>query len=388
MPPTLALTVWTIAGALLSGLLLALLGSLKMAVARRPQRVTSPLALLLFLLNVLLVPLLVLSGLVIDQWGLRPVMVGAPVLLALAFLALSAGVTYGRAQMVVTVAGLAASGIITASVILMPRAFFGEQDLVASLQMGLVFVGLGALLSAPLIEVLFAALGFRRGMALFALVSLTLAFLAALPTHEQLDLHPPANALSELLDDSGMWLGCLVFFCYAPLEGFVSIWVSTHLATLGEPPRRANRLLFSFWLTALVSRLLLAVILHSADLRDTLYPPILVTLAFLVAVVLGNLAATSRTEGMAWGLVFLGLFLGPIYPFLVGLLFGTSAGKAMPGTAYGLLCASGSVGGLVLSPLVGFCAHSRNRLVALLIPMFLALILTAAALLFGLRAGT
>jgi hypothetical protein len=387
MSDTLALTIWTIAGALLTGLLLALLGTLKMAVARRPDRVGTSIGMLLFMLNVLLVPLLVGSGLVIDLWGLQPVMIAGPVLLTLSFMALGGGASYRRTQIAVVAAGLAGASITTVTVVLMPRAFFGEHEVVASLQLGMVFVALGALVSAPLIDILFHKLGFRKSMALLALISLLTIVPAALVPGKQLEMHPPADATTRLLEDSGLWLGCLVFFFYAPLEGFVGVWVSTHLATLGAPPRQASRLLFVFWMSMLLSRLLVALIRHSSGLGDTLSPWFLVVPALLAAVVLGNLAAVVRPERLGWGMFLLGLFLGPVYPFLVGLLFRTPGGQAMPGTGYSLLCASGSVGGLLLAPLVGYCARSRNLQVALLIPMFLALILTAAALLFSLRAG-
>src|SRR4051812_34878675 len=160
MSEMLPLTAWTIAGALLTGLLLALLGGLKLAVAQRPERAASPLSLLLFVFNLALLPCLVVSGLAVDRWGLKPVMIGAPVLLALAFLMLSAGLLARRARVAVPAAGLAGAGIMTASVVLMPHALFGEGEVVGSVQMGMVFVGLGALVSAPLIDVLLHALGF------------------------------------------------------------------------------------------------------------------------------------------------------------------------------------------------------------------------------------
>jgi hypothetical protein len=333
------------------------------------------------------VPLLLVSGVVIDRWGLLPVLLGGPVLLALALLALSTGASYRRTQVAVAVGALAAAGISTASVVLMPRAFFGEHEVVNSLQLGMVFVALGALVAAPLIDVLFRVLGFRRTMALLSLLSLLPAFLVALIPQARLDLHPPGGVEAGLLPDAGVWLGCLVFFFYAPLEGFVGVWVCTHLAGLGEPPRRASRLLMAFWMALLLSRLLVAVIRHSAGLGDTLPLWFLVVPTLMVAVVLGNLAAVTRTERLGWGLVLLGLFMGPIYPFLVGLVFRTPGGLSMPATAYSLLCASGSLGGLALSPLVGYCARSRNLQVALLIPMFLGLLLTAAALVMCLRPG-
>jgi hypothetical protein len=188
-----------------------------------------------------------------------------------------------------------------------------------------------------------------------------------------------------VLDDAGVWLGCLVFFFYAPLEGFVSVWTTTHLARFDPTPRRANRMLFTFWMAMLASRLLVALVLHGASMKDTLSPWFLVLPALMVAVVFGNLSAVTRPERIGTGLVMLGLFMGPIYPLLVGLLFRTPGGHELPGTTYGLLCACGSVGGLALAPLVGYCARSRSLQVALLIPTLLALILTGAALLFGLR---
>ncbi len=385
MPNLLALTIWTIAGAMLTGLMLALLASLKLAVASRPEQSAGPLSLLLVLLNLLLVPLLVLSGLLIDEspWGLRPVMVGGPVVLALALLALSAGATYRRTQVAVAAASLGTAAIMTASVVLMPEALFGKHEMVASLQLGMVLVALGALVSAPLVDVLFRLLGFRRTMALLALVSLMPAFLAV-----PLDLPARGGPSTNLLEDSGVWLGCLVFFIYAPLEGFVGVWACTHLAARNEPPKRARRVLYWYWGAMLLSRLLLALIQHGAGLRDSLSPWLLVIPSLLAAVILGNLSAATRTQGLGLRLFFLGLFMGPIYPFLVGLLFRTPAGQAMPGTGFGLLCASGSLGGLVLSPLVGYCARHRNLQVALLIPTFLALLLTAAALLYTLKAGS
>lgn len=385
MSDMLAVTAWTICGALITGLLLALLGSLKMALACRPQRATSPVTLLLLLLNVLLVPLLVLGGVLVDYAGLRAVMIGGPVLLALSLLALGSGTNYRRTQVAVVCAALAATSIATASVVLMPRALFGEQALVASLQLGMVFVGLGALVSAPLIDLLLGGLGFRKTMAVFALFALLPAFLAALPDRPELELQHPEGSLTTLLEDPGIWLGCLVFFFYAPLEGFVSVWVTTHLAKVGQPPRQIARVLFAFWMAVIFSRLLVAIVQHAAE-RDTVPTAFLVVPALLVAVVLGNLSAVTRPERVGPGLVMLGLFMGPIYPLLVGLLFRTPGGFVMPGTSYGVLCACGSLGGLALSPLVGYCARSRNLQVALLIPMFLALILTGAALLFGLRA--
>jgi hypothetical protein len=398
MSSTLALTTWTIAAAIITGLLLALLGSLKLAMARRPERITAPLTLLLLLLNIVLLPLVVASGLLVDYWGLRPMMITGPVLLALSLLALSARPNYHRTQIAVVGAALAATSIAATSVALMPRALFGESELVASLQLGMVFVGLGALVAAPLVDLLFRAIGFRRTMAGLALVCLLPAFLIVGIDAGALASPQPVGGIWWLIETPGVWLGALVFFFYAPLEGFVSVWVFKYLEYLGESPRRATRLLIGFWAALVLSRLLLAVIQHSTNSPDVpwdhLSPWFVIIPALLVAALLGNLAATTKVGQIGWGLVGLGLLMGPIYPLVIGLVFRkldfsppdvVAIHPAFPGTAFALLSAGGSLGGLVLSPLLGFCARSRSLPVALLIPTMVALLLTGAAVLFGLQ---
>jgi MFS family permease len=396
MSATLPVTAWTIAAACLTGLLLALLGSLKLAMARRPERISGPLTLLLVLLNVVLLPLLLLSGWLIDVWGLRPMMIVGPVLLALALLTLSARPSFYPTMIAIAAAAMATTSVATTSAVLMPRALFGESERVSSFLLGMVFVALGALVSAPLVELLRRGMGFRRAMAVLALVSLLPAFLVALPM-ENVGVVERPGGIVQLVQDDAVWLGALVLFFYAPLEGFVSVWVTKHLEVLGESPRQATNLLIGFWGAMIVSRLVMALIQHSTGLRDHYASWFMIVPALLVAVVLGNLAAMPRVGGIRVGLVLLGAFMGPIYPLVIGLVFrklavplpdGVMDQTGNPGMAYALLCAGGSVGGFLLAPLVGFCARARSQPIALLIPMFVALLLTAAAVVFSLqRAG-
>ena len=76
--------------------------------------------------------------------------------------------------------------------------------------------------------------------------------------------------------------------------------------------------------------------------------------------------------------------LGPLFPILVGLLFRIKGVESAPGTTFGLLHAAGSVGSLMLSPLVTLSAGARKIQTALRVPLFIALILTAVTVLFAL----
>lgn len=409
MSPLLPVTVWTIAASGLTGLLLALLGSLKLAMARRPERVTAPLSLLLMLFNAALLPLLLLSGLLIDSLGFQTMMIASPVLLALALFGLSFRPTFAGSLLAILAAALAATSVATTAAVLMPRALFGESERVASFLLGAVLVALGALASAPLVELLRKGLGHRGTMGILALVCLLLAGLAAmLPGETQMNelklLERPGGKMS-LLSEPQIWWGAMVLFFYAPLEGFVSVWVPKYLEQVGEAPKRATNLLMGFWAAMIVSRLGLALLLHflaeknrnlgSVGLDDEILGYFTATVSsLLVAVLLGNLAGGVKHGQIRMGLILLGAFMGPIYPLILGLGFRSMSVEVSdsvythtgnPGLVYALLCAGGSLGGLVLAPLIGFCARGRDKPLALLIPMFVALLLTATTILFALH---
>ena len=166
------MTALTISGSVAFGMVLALLGHLKLALARRPEHVTGKVDLLLFLLNFALIPMMLAAGLLVDFWGVGRTLLTGSIVLALAFLALSAGPAYTRSLIAVTAAALGASAVGVASLVLMPQGLFGVEQITASLHLGLVLVSLAALLTPPLIDLLLRGVGFGRTMAITALLML------------------------------------------------------------------------------------------------------------------------------------------------------------------------------------------------------------------------
>jgi hypothetical protein len=376
-----AVTALTIGGSVTFGIVLALLGHLKLALSRRPEQVTGRVDLLLTLINLALIPLMVAAGFLVDFWGVQPTIILGSVLLSLSFLALSAGPNYGRAVCAVSAATFGAAAVGTASLILMPRGLFGTHEATGSLQLGLVLIALGALIMPPLVDLLVRGIGFRRTIAIMAFLVLAPAFLAALPARGELAPVGVKSGLYALVEDPGVWLAGAVFFCYAPLEAFVSVWTTTLLISIGEPQRQV-RWLAGFWGAFLLSRLAIALIEHAGYLRDDWASWFLFGSALMSAVVIGNLSGAFRAHQAGMGLVILGCFLGPLFPFLVGRLFSLDSTREVPGTAFGLLYGFGSLGSLALAPLVGLSARASSIQAALRIPLFIALVLAAATLLF------
>jgi hypothetical protein len=372
----------TIAAALVFGMCLALLGSLKLALAKRLNLGEGRIGFLLSALNAAVIPLMLLAGLLIDALGAKTIVILGSLTTALAVATLGMRPTYGRAFGSLLLAGLGSAGLGTAAVVLMPRAFFGmDQTAAASLNLGCVFIALGALTTPVLSDVLVRLLEFRRAAGVLALLCLAPALAAALTPAEQLHVGAQAPDLLALLSDGNLWLIGLAFFFYAPLEGSVSVWATTYLTDLGQGERGAAWALSAFWGAFLASRLLTALFLHSATVPG-LEPWLIIVAAMLAAAVVGNMIGTGHRAAARLSLVFLGFLLGPIFPTLVGLAFRIA--PAAPGLAYGAVFALGSVGGLVMAPLVGARARRSGVQSALYIPLMLALALTAAALVFAL----
>jgi hypothetical protein len=252
--------------------------------------------------------------------------------------------------------------------------------------MGCVFIALGALVTPVLTDLLLRGLEFRRTAALLALlclapaVAVTAAYAAGVPFPDGTG----GDALA-LPARHELWLAAAVFLFYAPLEGAVSVWATTYLTELGHGERGAAWLLSAFWAAFLAARLGTAFLLvwwqrHAFWIALWL----LVLLAVLAAAVVGNLAGSAKRGSARGWLLLLGLVLGPIFPMLIGVLFQVKGLTADRGTAYGVVFAAGSLGSLVLAPLIGARARARTVQSALWIPMVLALFMVIAALAFAL----
>ena len=177
-------------------------------------------------------------------------------------------------------------------------------------------------------------------------------------------------------------LAGLVFFFYAPLEGSISVWATTYLTDIGHGERSATWVLSGFWAALFGSRLFLAFL----PFHERWYPWLIVIPALLTVVTLGNLAGTAERAAPRGGLLLLGFLLGPIFPTLLAVMWNAFGHEL--GLAYGCIFAMGSLGGLILAPLVGARTSSGKTIAPFRVPMALALALTAAGLVFGLVVGS
>src|SRR5262249_18181485 len=147
-------TVVTVAAAVVFGMVLALLGSLKLAMAKRLGLGEGDVSGLFVALNLALIPVVILAGMATDLGGVAWTLVLGSMATSIGLFSLGWRPTYGGVLGALLMAGLGSAGVSTASMVLMPKAFFGPRLITASVSLGMVFIALGALMTPPLMALL------------------------------------------------------------------------------------------------------------------------------------------------------------------------------------------------------------------------------------------
>jgi fucose permease len=382
MPLFHNVTAIAISGAFVFGIILVLLGGIRPLLGKRLGVPDARVDWLLSALNLALIPMMLLSGVLTDQLGVKPVFIVGALVTAIALYLLALSERYLHALRAVFLVGAGAACLSTGSSVLMLKAFFPDNE-AASQNLGNVFFALGALAAPVLAEWAVDRLGYRRALTLLALGCLLPALLAALTVG---DAFPPAGrptSLTEVLGSPLLWLCGLVLLLYGPLEGSLGTWARTYLSDQGISHRWTTWLLSGYWLTFLAARLLAALLQHRGILPKVSSDAWLILgLALATAVFLGNMVSARTHFTAALGLLLVGACFGPIFPTLVAILLNVF--REDRGTAYGAMFSIGATGSLFLPPLISAFARRNTVQQAMRIPLVTALVLAVVALILAL----
>jgi FHS family glucose/mannose:H+ symporter-like MFS transporter len=382
----LSLIQWvTIATSFVFGMELALLGSIKLPLAKRLQIDETRVGGMLSALNFALIPMMLLSGLELDFWSIQWVIVTGSVVTALGILLLGWASNYRACLGAMLLAGFAGASLSVAGTKLMPQVFFPGNP-AAAINLGNVFFGLGALLTPVAATVLMRGLGYRGTITLVALIFLApavLAFMTPATEWDKLTVRPDdLESLLPIVQNPVFWLISLALFFYVPTEFALGTWATTYLTNRGFGERAAALLLSGFWLALMLSRLGASFLLKLEQMRGW-EAWLVVGLAMLTALSLSILVAASRKLRAANSLLLAGVCMGPIFPTLVGLLLGQMDPR-LHGTAYGASFSLGLVGGILFPPLVGYLARRWWLQRALVVTVLWAIAVTALATMLAL----
>lgn len=324
----------------------------------------------------MLVPMMLVSGLLIDKWEPGPVAMAGSLLAALGVAALAPSRSERSVVLAVVLTAAGAAALLLAGVVLAARhdnpAFYHHNP-VASANFGFVFLALGALVTPPVVRWLGRTTGFDAGLFVLAFLFLVPAVFGMVAAANETELPPVPARDGFALDHPLLFLGAAALVLAQAVESGVPVWAGSYLREVGASTSRAAFWVALFWVGFLAARLLTALLLGTSGTAWLVF-----ILALLAAATLGNLSGVYQQTGSGVGLVIVGLSLGPILPSLVGMAL--RAFPAHPGAACGVLFALGTVGVQVIPNPVNPSAthHSPRR--AMWLSMAFTLILTNLAL--------
>lgn len=353
------LTLMQIAALAVAGMCHALLGSVKVPLARRLNIDEARVGGLVSVFGFTLIPMVLAAGFLVDWLGKQAVLGGGFALLLVSLTLLSQVRSYPVALLAVLVLGTGWSALVNVLNVTSPPAFLRPEEIAThmsyAMNMGDFIFGLGAFLTPLVIASLIPMIGLPKTFAFLATLAIV-PLVAGFGVDWGRLATPPATSagggLGALVSDPIVWLCCLAFFCHVPIEACVATWATTLMTDKGVRERAASTLLSVFWLSFMASRLLTALLLPKG--ADTLL--VITMAAACIAFTLG--IVLSRSAGVTSAMVVAaGLILGPIFPTLIAILL-THVVPELHGRVVGLFFCIGGVGWTVIPILIG--AYARR----------------------------
>lgn len=391
-PPSTSLPLFqtmTVVTLLLTGMGVALLGSIKLPLARRLAIDEARVGGMLAAFGFAIIPVIPTAGIVTDLVGKQMVVVVGSALMAASLGLLSSARRYGVAFVAVLLFSAAWASLINVINVVTPLAFPGGTA--SATNLGNVFFGLGAFLTPLALGFCLRRIGLTVALAALSLVALAPAVLAV--GVDFAALSPASGAaqsvaqrgvpadpgVAALIADPAMWLFAFVLFFYGPIESAMAGWTTTYLGERGVRESVAAGLLSAFWLTFMFARLLTALTakywLVGNETR------LILGLAVACVLVLSVLML-AKSRVVAIGVVLVaGLSFGPVFPTLMAQLLDHFPPQ-LRGRAVGMLFGVGGIGWTAIPMLMGAYARrtSVQRSFVVAIASAVGLTLVAASL--------
>jgi len=362
----LAIPTW-IAGLLATGMGVALLGSVKVTLAKRLEMDEARVGGLVSMFGFAMIPVILGMGYLTDLLGPQLVAVTGSVLMAVSLIVLASSSRYWMALLAVLLLSAGWSALINVLNVAMQSAFGGSPTY--AMNLGNFFFGLGAFFTPLVIASLLQRTGFARALvvlAAFALLSGVLAmgvdFQALGATGAEGDAAGAATGgIGVLLGLPVMWLCALSLVFYAPLEATMAAWATTYLGDRGLSEKAAAGFLSAFWLAFTASRLATALVVGQFGLPPGGDTMLIVALSGLCLLVWLIVVLTRNSTVAVAMVIAAGLVYGPLFPTLVGALLGNLADyPSLHGRAVGLFFAIGGIGWSIIPMLIGAYAQKRG----------------------------
>jgi fucose permease len=366
-----------------------------------------------------MVPMMLLSGSLIDHWGDKQMLFVGLLLSAAGFAALALCRTPRSVIIPLLIVGAAGAWVIIATTLMLPGVFFpshsvqapavsaagilagtiGQGAIVqstllaragelaprfetptAALNFGFVFVALGTLLAPWLFDTFSRRYSFKQVLLTAGLLCLLpAAFVGLMPADVFPRTHPEAD-FDRLLTNPRTWIAAAILVLYLPLERSLATWVDRYLRELHYDDTQIPRFLIAFWILFVAARLLSTFIVQPGF--EMWFVFLLVVAA---AATLGNLVGYAGSSRGGRGLLLIGACFGPILPTVLSVFLVTF--PHAPATMLGLVFGLGFLSNAIFQPALVAFARNHSIRATVKIPMVMALLLAAPTMMLALVWG-
>jgi fucose permease len=383
-----SLTTMQILALTVAGMCHALLGSIKVPLAKKLQINEDRVGGLLSAFGFTTIPMAFAAGIFADTFGRQLVITVALLMLISSVLVLSSTRKYLSAVVAVLLLGVGWSALVNVLNVLQGSAFlpiFKEgAPLSSAMNFGDFIFGMGAFVMPMASAYMLLKVQFKKTFLIFALlicIPLVLVFFVdwqplTVSTAENLDL-----GIGTLMSDKKVLILCLAFFFYVGIEVCSALWATTLMINRGVTVGKATTYLSVFWLTFTAARLIAAFTMPAG--KDMFVLTLLAIGCIICTLVLATSKA-SKTTLIA--VVAIALIMGPIFPILIAQLLGyvnSEIGPELGGRAVGLFFSIGGFGWALLPLLVGKAAEKFSVQKAFYILATSAACLTTLVLVVG-----
>lgn len=355
------LTLMQIAGLAVGGMCFALLGSVKLPLARKLKIDEGKIGGLVSVFGFTLIPMVVAAGFLVDLLGKQVVLGGGFVLVILSLIVLARAHHYPAALVAVLILGTGWSALVNVLNVTSPPAFVPPEELpqrmAYAMNMGDFIFGMGTFVTPLIIVFCSQRFGLIRTLYGFAVVSAIPLVLGLGVDWEALKVtatQSVAGGLVTLLTDPVVWLCSIAFFFHIPTEASIATWATTLMTDKKVSEAKASTLLSLFWLTFMGSRLVTALMLPIG--ADTSL--VFIMACCSIAITLGIVFCRGATL-MCILVVASGAVVGPIFPTLIAILLG-HVEPALHGRTVGIFFCIGGIGWTLVPILIGMYAKRTS----------------------------
>jgi len=351
------------AGMFVFGIVMAILGAIMPSLFEKIQFNKSEAGNLFFTMNLAMLVMSLFFGPIVDRFGFKSFLIICSVLVAFSLLLFTAASSYAVILVAAIFLGFGGGGLNGGTNALTSDIHPEKRS--SALNLLGIFFGFGALTIPFLIGAWLENIGLRSILVLAIVLSLVPLFLFltfSFPKAKHEQGFPLLHA-AHVIKNPLLWLCGFLLFFQSGNEFTVGGWISTYLhESFGFTAKTASFLLAGYWAAIMGGRLASTKVLRV--LRNTNLI-LLSAMVSLCGAVLMVLSPSRFLAGLA--AVVLGLGFAAIFPTTLAVV-----GEAFPrlsGTAFSVVFAVATLGGMTSPWLVGKIAHAYSLKQGMFIPV-------------------